>query len=180
MSIQLYSQSLNNATVFVDGAARLTFAPAAITIPNVILTGSTIISAVTSGILKTTSGLVSAATPGIDYLIPGAQTFTATTDTVYTITDGAGFSIDPTHGNVQLITLGASRTPTISNFSSGQSLLLGIDDGAAYSITWTIVAPVWVRPGGSGVAPALAVTGYTWILLWKVGAIIYASEVGKQ
>ncbi len=39
------------------------------------------------------------------------QTFKETKDTVFTITDGAAFEIDPANGSVQTVTLGANRTP---------------------------------------------------------------------
>src|SRR3990167_3192732 len=109
----------------------------------------------------------------------GQQTFKETADTVYTITDGAAFEIDPVNGNIQLITLGASRTPAATNFAAGQCVLLGIDDGTAYTITWSTVAVTWVKPGGTGVAPTLATSGYKWVLLWKAGSTIYGVEVGQ-
>lgn len=122
---------------------------------------------------------LSALNPGVSVTWGGKQTFTGYQDTVYAITDGAAFAIDPANGAVQTVTLGASRTPVLANFGSGQTVILGINDGTGYSITWTSVAPTWVRPGGGGAAPALHTTGYTWILLWKVGATVYAAEIGK-
>lgn len=107
------------------------------------------------------------------------QTFKGLTDTVFTITDGAAFEIDPANGSVQIVTLGASRTPAATNFAAGQSVLLGIDDGSAYSITWSTVNPTWVKSGGGGAAPTLATTGYTWVLLWKVSTTIYGAVVGS-
>lgn len=109
------------------------------------------------------------------------QTFKEVTDTVYAISDGAAFEIDPANGCIQTITLGASRTPKATNFAAGQTVLLGIDDGTAYSITWTdgTLSPTWVKVGGTASAPTLATTGYTWVLLWKVSSTIYACEVGK-
>lgn len=106
----------------------------------------------------------------------GQQTFKEVKDTVYTITDGAAFEIDPANGSVQIVTLGANRTPAATNFEAGQVVMLGIDDGTAYSVTWTTVSPVWVTNGGGGAAPTLAATGYTWIKLWKVGSVIYAES----
>jgi hypothetical protein len=94
---------------------------------------------------------------------------------VYTITDGAGFAIDPTNGSIQLITLGASRTPTVSNFDAGEAVTLMINDGTAYTITWTTIGVVWV----GGTAPTLATTGYTVIELWKVGTTYYGALVGS-
>lgn len=114
-----------------------------------------------------------------------ANTFTATntfkgvTSTVFTITDAAGFQIDPANGEIQVVTLGANRTPAATNFVAGQCVLLGIDDGTAYTITWTTVAVTWVKAGGSASAPTLATTGYTWVLLWKVGSTIYGTTVGS-
>jgi len=120
-----------------------------------------------------------------------AQTFTAVQtltepevigtikEDVYTITDGASFEIDPSNGSIQLITLGANRTPKGTNFVSGQSITLMVDDGSAYTLTWTDATfgasgVSWV--GGS--APTLATTGYTVIQMWKVATQVYAAYVG--
>jgi hypothetical protein len=51
-----------------------------------------------------------------------------------------------------------------------------IDDGTAYTVTWTTLGVVWETNGG--VAPTLATTGYTVIVLWKVGTTIYGARVG--
>lgn len=116
-------------------------------------------------------------TPAISWT--AQQTFKEVKDTVHTITDGAAFEIDPANGSVQVVTLGASRTPAATNFEAGQVVMLGIDDGTAYTITWTTVNPTWVKPGGTATAPTLATSGYTWVLLWKVGSTMYASLVGS-
>jgi hypothetical protein len=107
------------------------------------------------------------------------QTFTEVKDTVHTISDGAGFEIDPANGSIQVVTLGDDRTPAATNFEAGQVVLLGIDDGTDYTVTWTTVAVTWVKAGGTSEAPTLATTGYTWVLLWKVGSTIYGTEVGQ-
>lgn len=93
---------------------------------------------------------------------------------VYTITDGAAFEIDPGNGTIQLITLGANRTPLATNFAAGESVTLQVADGTAFAITWSSVGVVWV--GGS--APSLPTTGYGVIELWKVASTIYGSYVG--
>ncbi len=100
---------------------------------------------------------------------------------VYTITDGAAFEIDPGNGSVQLITLGAARTPKATNFAAGEAVTLMVDDGSAYTITWTDATfggtgVVWKTDGG--VAPTLNTTGYTTIVLWKVGSQVYGARVG--
>lgn len=94
-------------------------------------------------------------------------------ETVYTITDGAAFEIDPANGSIQLITLGASRSPAATNFAAGHSITLMVNDGTAYTITWPSVT--WV--GGS--APTLATSGYTVINLWKVGSTLYGMSSGS-
>ena len=98
---------------------------------------------------------------------------------IYTITDGAAFEVDPGNGSIQLITLGASRTPKATNFAAGESVTLMVNDGTAYTLTWTdstwgTGGVVWV--GGS--APTLATSGYTVIQFWKVSTQIYGARVG--
>lgn len=102
-----------------------------------------------------------------------------TTEDIYTITDGAAFEIDPANGSIQTITLGANRTPAATNFTNGKVVLLGINDGTAYTITWTTVAVTWVKAGGSASPPTLATTGFTWVLLWEVDGVIYGTIVGS-
>lgn len=100
---------------------------------------------------------------------------------VFTITDGAAFEIDPSNGSIQLLTLGDNRTPKATNFAAGESVMLMVDDGTAYAITWTDATfggsgVVWKTNGGS--APTLNTTGYTVIVLWKVGTQVYGARVG--
>jgi hypothetical protein len=98
------------------------------------------------------------------------------TEEVFAITDGATVNLDPNNGSIQTWTLGANRTPGQANWAAGQSITLMIDDGTAQTITWTTLAPVWETNGGS--APTLALTGFTVIVLWKVGTTIYGARVG--
>jgi hypothetical protein len=100
---------------------------------------------------------------------------------VFTITDGAAFEIDPGNGSVQLITLGASRTPKATNMVAGESITLMVDDGSAYTLTWSDATfggsgVVWKT--NAGVAPTLNTTGYTVIVLWKVSTQVYGARVG--
>ena len=100
---------------------------------------------------------------------------------VFTITDGAAFEIDPGNGSVQLITLGAARTPKATNFAAGEAVTLMVDDGSAYTLTWSDATfggsgVVWKTGGGN--APTLNTTGYTVIVLWKVGTQVYGARVG--
>lgn len=93
-------------------------------------------------------------------------------DTVFTITDGASVDIDPDNGGIQVWTLGANRSPTANNFDAGAKVMLMIDDGSSYTITWPSVN--WV----GGVAPTLATSGYSIIELWKVGSQLYGAFAG--
>jgi len=93
-------------------------------------------------------------------------------DTVFTITDGASVDIDPDNGGIQVWTLSANRSPTANNFDAGARVMLMINDGADYSITWPSVN--WV----GGVAPTLPTSGYGIIELWKVGSQLYGAFAG--
>lgn len=97
------------------------------------------------------------------------------TEEVYAVVDAAGVAISPTNGSIQTWTLGASRTPTLGTWASGQSLALHVADGTAYAVTWTTMGIVWV----GGTAPALPTSGYAVIELWKVGTTIYGAHVGN-
>lgn len=78
---------------------------------------------------------------------------------------------DPTVGSIAKWTLTGNSTP-VDTLTDGQSMTLMIDDGSAYSITWPTMN--WV--GGS--APTLATTGYTVIVLWKVGTSLRGMLAG--
>lgn len=128
-----------------------------------------------------------------DVTLTGTQTLTNKTLTdpaiigtiledVFTITDGAAFEIDPGNGSVQLITLGANRTPKATNFANGEAVTLMVDDGTAYTLTWTDATfggsgVVWKTDNGS--APTLNTTGYTVIVLFKVSGQVYGARVGN-
>ena len=94
------------------------------------------------------------------------------TEEIFTITDGASVDLNPANGTIQLWTLGASRSPTATNFTNGESMTLMINDGTAYTITWPSVT--WV----GGTAPTLATTGYTVVELWEAGSTLYGAYVG--
>ena len=109
----------------------------------------------------------------------GSTTFVDSSSNNFTITDGAGFEVDPGNGSVQLVTLGANRTPQATNFAAGESVTLMVADGTAYTLTWT--HSTWGSSGVAwvgGSAPTLATTGYTVLQFWKVGTQIYGASVG--
>jgi hypothetical protein len=76
-------------------------------------------------------------------------------------------------GTIKTWTLSGNSTPTDS-LSSGESVTLYIDDGAAHTITWPSVT--WMNTGGT--APTLATSGYTVIVLSKVGSTLYGFLAG--
>jgi hypothetical protein len=103
----------------------------------------------------------------------------AIAEDVFTITDAAGFEIDPSNGTMQNVTLGASRTPLGTNFAAGESVTLRIKDGTAYTITWTSTTfgPSGVIWSG-GTAPTLDTTNWTVVVLWKEGSQVYGKYIG--
>jgi hypothetical protein len=97
------------------------------------------------------------------------------TEEVFAVT-GTTPALSPTNGSIQTWSLTANSTPTAGTWAAGQSLTLHIDDGTAYTITWTSLSVVWKTDGGS--APVLNTTGDTVIGLWKVGTTIYGARSG--
>jgi hypothetical protein len=97
-------------------------------------------------------------------------------ENVYAVVDAAGVALSPQNGTIQTWTLGASRTPTAGTWEAGESMTLMINDGTAFTVTWTTLGVVWV----GGTAPTLALTGFTIIELWKVSTTIYGALVGTS
>jgi len=98
----------------------------------------------------------------------------ATTETVYALS-GTTPALDPSNGGIQTWTLTGNSTPTDS-LNSGEAVLLMIDDGTAYTITWPSVT--WKT--NAGTAPTLNTTGFTAVLLWKVSTTLYGARVGNS
>lgn len=111
-------------------------------------------------------------TPAItDPVITGAIT-----EDIFALTDGATVDIDPGNGSIQTLTLaGTGRTLTYTNMVNGEAVTLMINDGTAGTITtWNVT---WVNNGG--VNPTLSTSGYTVIVVWKVGGVVYGALVGN-
>ena len=108
--------------------------------------------------------------------LSGATLNSGYTEAVFAVT-GTTPALSPTNGSIQTWTLTASSTPTAGTWAAGQSMTLMIDDGTAFTVTWTSLAVTWKTDSGS--APTLNLTGYTVIQLWKVGTVIYGARVGN-
>lgn len=95
---------------------------------------------------------------------------------IFALTDGATIDIDPGNGSIQTLTLaGTARTLTYTNMLDGESVTLMINDGTAGTITTWNATFV----NNSGNAPFLSTTGYTTVVVWKVGGVVYAAVVGN-
>jgi hypothetical protein len=107
--------------------------------------------------------------------ITGATFNDGYTEEVYAVS-GTTPALSPTNGTIQTWTLSGNSTPTAGTWAAGQSMTLMIDDGTAYTVTWTSVSVTWKTDGGT--APTLNTSGYTAIALWKVGSTIYGARIG--
>jgi hypothetical protein len=94
-------------------------------------------------------------------------------ETVFAVT-GTTPALSPSNGTIQTWTLSGNSTPTQGTWVEGESMTLMINDGSAFTVTWTSVPITWV----GGTAPTLATTGFTVIELWEVGTTIYGALVG--
>jgi hypothetical protein len=120
------------------------------------------------------SALASDIVPASGGTFSGDTTFSkAIIESVYAIS-GTTPAINPSNGMIQTWTLSANSTPTDSVLA-GESVTLMIDDGTAYTITWPSVT--WKTD--AGVSPTLNTTGYTVVVLWKVGSTLYGARVGN-
>ena len=100
------------------------------------------------------------------------QTLTNKTirDTVYAL---SGTAFDATNGAVQTKTLAATTTFTDS-LSSGDAIVLQLEAGASYTVTWPTMT--WVTSGGN-VAPTL--TAKDTLVFWKVSSTLYGAYTGS-
>ena len=123
---------------------------------------------------------VSMGTELVDYLPLAGGTLTGdlqvkgVRETVIALS-GTTPAIDPTAGTIATWTLSGASTPTFgAGWAEGESILLMIDDGAGYTITW----PTMQWAGGT--EPTLPTTGYAVVTLFKVGATFYGTSAGDM
>lgn len=175
--------------VYCDGAgagAAVTDLTADFSMSSVRITGG-VISGVTNDSSTFTSATISSGTinnvaiGGTTKAAGGFTTLTTTGDTTFGAAivetvfalSGTTPALDPSNGTIQTWTLTANSTPT-NSLNAGESMTLMVDDGTAYTITWPSVT--WKTNGGT--APTLITTGYTVIVLWRVGSVLYGARVG--
>ena len=85
----------------------------------------------------------------------------------------SGAVFDATNGAVQTKTLAANTTFTDS-LSSGDAIVLQLEAGASYTVTWPTMT--WVTSGGN-VAPTL--TAKDTLVFWKVSSTLYGAYTGS-
>lgn len=156
-----------NTTLSLSGSAKVFVSPAATDIITPTATQTLTNKTLTSPIVNTAT----LNTPTIS----GAIINDGYTEEVFTVS-GTTPALSPANGSIQTWTLTGNSTPTAGTWNSGQSLTLLVDDGTAFTITWSSIGVVWKTNGG--VAPTLNTSGFTVIALWKVGTTVYGARVG--
>lgn len=91
-------------------------------------------------------------------------------ETIYAL---SGTALDPANGTIQTKTLGANTTFTDS-LSAGESMVLMLDAGASYTVTWPTMT--WVTSAGNA-APTL--TANDTLVFWKISTTLYGAYVGS-
>jgi len=148
------------------------------------VTGGAVVTADASGVLELQSSGTTAMTfNGANSTAAGNLTVTGTTtassnlafsaqytENVYSLT---GTALDPANGTIQTKTLAGNTTLTDS-VGAGESMILMINGGATYTVTWPTMT--WSGSGGN-VAPTL--TANDVVVLWKVSTTLYGSYAGS-
>ena len=101
------------------------------------------------------------------------QTFGELKETVYTLATTGSIALDPANGSIQSSVLTGAPTFTDS-LEAGQSVVLMLEGGATYSVTWPSLT--WVTSAGNA-APTL--TAKDTLVFWKVGSTLYGAYVGS-
>ena len=91
-------------------------------------------------------------------------------ETIYAL---SGTALDPANGTIQTKTLSANTTFTDS-LSAGESMVLMLDAGASYTVTWPTMT--WVTSSGNA-APTL--TANDTLVFWKISTTLYGAYVGS-
>ena len=163
--LDLIDDLLDGTTAIAPNLSTLTIAGTAVT--------------TTAAELNLLDGLTANATElnlldGLTDVVSTTSTDTLTNktirDTVYSLT---GTAFVATNGAVQTKTLAANTTFTDS-LSSGDAIVLQLEAGASYTVTWPTMT--WVTSGGN-VTPTL--TAKDTLVFWKVASTLYGAYVGS-
>lgn len=163
--LDLLDDLLDGTTAITPNLSTLTIAGTAVT--------------TTAAEINLLDGLTANATElnlldGVTALVTTTSTDTFTNktirDTVYAL---SGTAFDATNGAVQTKTLSANTTFTDS-LSSGDAIVLQLEAGASYTVTWPTMT--WVTSGGN-VAPTL--TAKDTLVFWKVSSTLYGAYAGS-
>ena len=130
------------------------------------VTGGAIVSGDASGDLGLQAAGVTLLT-----LSGNAATFNKSiAETVYALT---GTALNPANGTIQTKTLSGNTTFTDS-IAAGESIVLMLDAGASYTVTWPTMT--WVTSSGNA-APTL--TANDTLVFWKISTTLYGAYVGS-
>ena len=105
-----------------------------------------------------------------DLYLSGTANVANVLETVYAL---SGTALDAGNGGIQTKTLAASTTFTDS-LASGESLVLQLEAGASYTVTWPTMT--WVTSSGN-TAPTL--TAKDTLVFWKVSSTLYGAYTGS-
>jgi len=137
--------------------------------------GSLVATMLTSSDIGTTVQAYDADTAKLDVAqtYTAQQTFGELKETVYTLATTGSIALDPANGSIQSSVLTGAPTFTDS-LEAGQSVVLMLEGGATYSVTWPTLT--WVTSAGNA-APTL--TAKDTLVFWKVGSTLYGAYVGS-